>query len=221
MKKHSVSLNARTRTLVKKKTTCLREEKKIPAILYGKGIDNQMLEIDDVPFGKTFAVTGETTLVDLSIDGQPSTKVLIYDVQREPIHNSVLHVDFYSVKLDEKLTLKIPLVFTGESKAVKELGGVFVHPMAEIEVRCLPDNLVHELTVDIGSLMTFNDTITCGDIVLPSGIELIGHADEIVALVASPSSEEELKLEGKPLEDVSSVEVEKKGKKEEEHTEKK
>lgn len=211
----SITLNARNRTLLKKKTTCLRKEKKIPAILYGKDTDNCLLEVDAIPFSKVLLAAGETTLVDLLIEGNSPAKVLIHDVQREPVHNGIIHIDFYRVRMNEKLTLHIPLVFTGESKAVKELGGVFVHPMDEIEVRCLPNDLVHVINVDIGSLAAFDDVIKSGDLILPHGIELVGHTDEIIALVAAPANEEELKFEGKPVEDVASVEVEKKGKKEE------
>lgn len=215
MTKGTITLAAKTRTRLRKKVAALRREKMIPAILYGKGSSNQILEIEAVPFDKALQVAGETTLIDLSIDGGEETKILIYDVQREPIHNKVIHTDLFRVRMDEKLNIRIPIRFIGEAKAVKEFGGILVHQMSDVEVRCLPSDLVHEIDVDITPLATFDDVIFARTIVLPKGIELVQNHDEIVALVTPPISEDELKLNEKPVEDISSVEVEKKGKQDE------
>ncbi len=99
---------------------------------------------------------------------------------------------------------------------MKELGGIFVKNMDEVEVRCLPGDLVHEITVDLAKLATFEDAITLKDLIVSKGIEILGDLETIVATVTSPISEAELKaLDQAPIENVDQVAiVDEKGKKE-------
>ena len=125
-------------------------------------------------------------------------KVLINDIQRHPLSGQIIHIDFYKVKMTEKLTTDIPLVFVGESKAVKELGGILVKTLDHVKVECLPQDLVHELTVDLSSINTFDDAIHVSDLSLPSGLKVLTHGEEAIARVQPPRTEEEFKadLEG-------------------------
>ncbi|MEK7103749.1 MAG: 50S ribosomal protein L25 [Patescibacteria group bacterium] len=218
----TITLTAQQRTITGKKLAVLRAQKLVPAVLYGHKVENKLLSVPVVAFDKTYEKAGESALVDLAIDGGAPVKVLIHDVSRNPVKGFVEHVDFYQVNMKEKLETEIPLVFVGESKAVKELGGTLVKSIEELEVRCLPSDLVHEITVDISSLATFDDVIKVKDIVLPAGMEALDDGEEVLISVAEPASEEELAaLDEKPVEDVSAVEVEKKGKDEEEGDEEK
>jgi large subunit ribosomal protein L25 len=211
-------LEARTRDIVGKKVSSLREKGIIPGVLYGNNIAGKMISVAKVPFTKVFQKAGESTLVDLVIDNQPAVKVLIYDIQKDPLTDAFSHVDFYQVDMAKKITTEIPLKFIGESRAMKELAGILVKSVQELKVRCLPGDLVHEIFVDISVLNTFDDVIKISDIVLPSGITTLEHANDVVVNVTPPLSEAELKkLEEKPVEDVSTVaKVEEKKKKEEE-----
>lgn len=212
----NIVLQAKTRTILGKKVEALREQKLIPAVVYGVG-DSQSITLEYVPFEKAFRQSGESTLVDLVVDSGKPVKVLVHDVQREPIRSRITHVDFYQVKMDQKLTLNIPLKFIGEAKAVKELGGILVKQLDEVEVRCLPGDLVHEIEVDMSNLATFEDSIRFSDVHLPKGIELVSDSQAIVALVMPPVSEAELAaMEQQSTADVSTIEVVGKGKKEEE-----
>lgn len=201
------AIHAQAREVRGKKTRTLRSSGDLPAVLYGNGIANRNLTVSRNDFQRTYKVAGESTLVDLSVDKESPVKVIIQDVQRHPVTGAITHIDFHQVKMTEKITAEIPLNFIGESAAIKELGGVLVKNLDEIEVKALPGDLVHEITVDIGSLKTFDDMIRLKDIQLPPGIEAQDNLDEVICLVTPPRSEQEMAaLEEKVEEKVEAVE---------------
>lgn len=210
-------LSVNLRTASGKEVKHLRHQGLIPGVVYGHGISNQSISVDEKAFNKVYRQVGETTLFDLSIDSQPPVKVLIQDVQRHPVTGIIQHVDFHQVRMDEKLEVDIPLKYVGESPAVKELGAILVRAVNEVKVKCLPKDLVHEITVDLAGLKQFNDVITAGQIDLPAGLEIVSlDDDEVVATVTQPRSESELaELKAEVKEDVEAVKVEEKGKIEE------
>lgn len=210
-------LEAQLRDITGKKVSALREKGLIPAVLYGHNVKGKMVSVPEIPFTKVFQKAGESSLIDLAIGSEPAVKVLVYDIQKDPLTEAFTHVDFYQVDMTEKLTTEIPLKFVGESRAMKELAGILVKSVNELNVRCLPGDLVHEIEVDISPLVTFDDAIKISDIILPPGIEALNNANDVIATVTAPISEADLKaLEEKPVEDVTAVKVEEKKKKEEE-----
>ncbi|MBI2644723.1 50S ribosomal protein L25 [Candidatus Uhrbacteria bacterium] len=211
------NLEAQSRDITGKKISALREKGFIPGVLYGHHVSGKMVSIAEVPFIKVFQKAGESSLIDLVIDSQPPIKVLIYDIQKDPLTDKFSHIDFYQVDMTEKLTTEIPLKFIGESRAIKELGGILVKSVQELNVRCLPGDLVHEIEVNISSLATFEDVIKISDITLPKSIEVLDNKNNVIATITPPISEEDLKkLEEKPVEDVTAIKVEEKKKKKEE-----
>jgi len=199
-------LKAKTRQETGRQVKQLREQGLIPAVTYGNGIKSQNLVVEYNPFASVFKKAGASSLVDLIIDGGAPIKVLVYEVTQDPLSDRWAHIDFYQVKMTEKLRAKIPLKFVGEAPAVKELGGIFVKGFDEVEVECLPGDLVTTIEVDLSSLKTFADTLHLKDLKLPSGIELVLKTNEVLAKVAAPRSEEELKaLEEKPEEKVEEI----------------
>jgi large subunit ribosomal protein L25 len=216
----SIKLEATKRTLTGKAVSQLREKGLIPAVMYGKGQDSLTLEVSEQPFLKAFKAAGESTLIDLVVDGK-TNKVLIQEVAHDPLSDKIVHADFHKVSLTEKMHAKIPFVFVGESRAVKGLGGVLIKNVSELEVECLPTALVHEIPVDISKLENFGEIIHLKEIVIPPGITVKHlHGEDPIVSVAEPRSEEELKaLEEKPVETVEAVEVVKKEKAEGEEEE--
>lgn len=202
------SLTAKRRAVFGRATKTLRREQLIPAVLYGHGIATQPLQVASRAFERVYVAAKESSLVDLTIEGEPSVKVLIQAVQRDPLHGRFRHADFHQVRMTEKIETEIALRFDGEPAAVKELGGVLVKSLAKVKVSCLPGDLVQELPVDLTALKTFADAIHVRDIVVPAGIKILEGADEVVATVAPPRSEAELAaLEQKVEADVAAVEV--------------
>lgn len=167
----------------------------LAAVLYGKGVNNQSLKLKKTDFDKVFKVAGESNLITLNF-GKEDIKVLVKDIQRDALKNFVTHVDFYQVNMKEKITTEIPLHFVGESKAIKELGGVLIKDIDAVEVECLPGDLVDHIDVNISVLNTFEDAIRLDDLALPKGLVLAHHhSNEVVAAVIEPKVEEEPAVE--------------------------
>lgn len=182
---------------------------KVPAILYGKGIKNVMIWVDQQTFNKIFDEAGESTLIDLAVDDDDKDprRVLIYDVQYNPVAGNVEHADFYQVRMDEEIETDIELDFVGEAPAVKELGGVLVKNIDSINIRCLPADLPKEIIADISVLATFNDHIRIKDLEVSDKVQINLDSETVIAVVSPPRSEEELEeLETEVEEDISQVE---------------
>ena len=188
----TIKLEAKSRELVGKKVFKLRENGELPAVLFGHGDKNSNLQLDYVSFEKIYKEAGESTIIDLVVDGGKTSKAIISDVQYEPVKGRLSHVDFRIVKMDEKITAGSPLEFIGESKVVKEDGGSIVHNISEVEIECLPGDLIHEIIVDVSVLKTFDDVIMIKDLPLPKNVEIMGHEPEdVVALAVAVKEEKE------------------------------
>lgn len=162
----------------------------IPAVLYGPGLANQNLKLRRVDLEKAVKAGGESTLVELEIDGEKSVKVLLKDLQFHPLKNTLRHVDLYQVDMKKKITTEIPLQFVGESKAVKELGGMLIKNMDAIEVECLPSDMISSLDIDISVLKEIHDSIKVGDLKLPTTMHILNDLDTDIATVVEQAAEE-------------------------------
>lgn len=188
----------------------LRGQSLIPAVVYGKGVANRNVTVDYNSFIKAFRAAGESTLIDLDIEGDGVTKVLVKDTQKEPVSDRYSHLDFYQVNLKEKLRADIALEFKGEAPAVKELGGSLVKSLMSLRVECLPTDLVHAIEVDVTGLKAFGDMIRVKDIVAPKGIVILDNPEAAVVAAEAPMTEEQIKaLEGTPVTaDVTAIKTE-------------
>ena len=213
--KQKIELNAEKREVLGSAVKRLRKDGYLPAVLYGKGQETLPLQVLTQDFSKIYKLAGESTLVYINI-GDQSYPTIIHDITRDALSDELLHADFYKVRLDEKIKAMIPVVFENESSAVKDLGGIFVRNVNEMEVEGLPQELPHEIKIDISELKNFGDQILLKNVKLSAGLKLIGSEDEIIATIQEPISEEELQ---KSLEQstasVEDVEVIKKEKEEE------
>jgi len=215
-----IVLSAQPRNVFGRKLKVFRKQGQVPAILYGHNLKPVPLFLKKAEFEKVLVQAGTSTLIDLKIENEKPKKVLIHAVQKDPLTLAPLHVDLYQVKMTEKIVTEIPLKFVGEAPAVVELDGTLLVNRDNIEVECLPTDLVHEIEVDISSLKTFDDLIKVADLKIPKGLEVLNDPNEVVASVTPPRSEEELaELEAPVEEKVEEVEEVKKEKKEEEEEE--
>ena len=188
-----------------------KKEGFIPAVFYGSHAKSTPIFIDTIEFKKVLASAGESSSITLVTE--TGTEVaMIQDVQVHPVKGHVIHADFLVLEKGQKVHVKTPIVFEGESQAVKE-GGVLVKVMYELSVEADPSKLPHEFVVDISKLATSSDVIHVSDIKLPAGVELYHvQAEDVVASISITAEES---AEVAPV-DLSAIEVEKKGKKEEE-----
>ncbi len=207
-------LKAKIRKELGKKIKNLRKQGILPAVLYGPKIKNLNIELDLKEFENIFAKAGESSLISLEID-KDKFLVLIHEVKKDPLTEKLIHVDFYQPILTEEIEASVPIIFEGEALAVKELSGTLVKEIQEIDVKALPQNLPHEIKVNIDGLKTFEDEILVKDLKLPEGVKVQKKPNEIVAVVTPPEKVEE-ELE-KPIEEkVGEVEGAEEKEKEEE-----
>ena len=208
-----LTLSAKKRKDTGKKVKKIREQGMLPGVLYGPKIESQPLEIDLKEFEGVYREAGESSLISLDL-AKEKFLVLIHAVEIDVLSQKAIHVDFYQPRLDEEIEAMIPLVFEGEAAAVRDLGGTLVKNIHEVEVKALPQNLPHEIKVNIDKLKTFEDSVLIQDLSLPQGVKVLKEADEAVVFVASPEKiEEEL---AKPIEEkVEEVEKDKEKKEEE------
>lgn len=184
----------------------LRANGEIPAVFYGPKEAATSITITRKDFDKVLSQAGESTVITLTGDlGEHDA--MIHEVDRDPVTGTSRHVDFYVVEKGKKIRVHVPVEFEGVPPAVKELGGILVKVMHEIEVEALPKDLPHALHADVTTIVDFHTQVTAAEIKLPQGVELVTKPEEIVAMVAAPKEE----VEEAPV-DISSIEVEKKGK---------
>lgn len=214
-KQQKIELNAQKRIVVGSGLNGLRKSGYLPAVLYGKNQESIPLQVPVKDFKKAFEAAGESTLIFVNVDSQ-AYPTIIHDIAKDAISDDILHVDFYKVNLDEKIKAKVAVVFQGESPAVKDLGGIFVRNINELEIEAFPQDLPHEIVIDVTSLKNMGDQILVKDLKLDSKLKAVAEADEIVATVQEPMSEAELEkaLEA-PTTTIEDVEVIKKEKEEE------
>ncbi|MFA7252256.1 MAG: 50S ribosomal protein L25 [Candidatus Paceibacterota bacterium] len=192
---------------LKESLDSLRSAFKLPAVYYGKKEASTPIKLNLIDFKRALKTAGESTII--SLDGAGiDVDVLIHDVDLDPVTDVPIHVDFYAIEKDKKLSVGVPLEFVGVSPAVKDLGAVLVKVAHEIEIEALPKDLPGKLEADISALVNFDSVITAADIKLPSGVSLKGKPEEVIASVYEPKEEV---IETAPV-DLSSIEVEKKGK---------
>jgi large subunit ribosomal protein L25 len=192
----------------------LRKGGEIPAVFYGAGKESTSVVVSIVDFKKVWRDAGESSAVVLKAEGG-DVDVLIHEVQVDPVNGEPIHVDFLAIDMKKKIKVNVPLEFEGVAGAVKSGIGNLVKVLHEIEIEALPKDLPHNLVVDISTLNTLEDVVTVGDIKLPAGVEAITPATEVVASIVAQVEEKE---EVAPV-DLSAIEVEKKGKKDEEGAE--
>src|SRR3989338_4674011 len=194
------------------KLNVLRKAGRIPAVFYGAGKENTPISISNTEFKKIWRQAGESSAVKVST-GNTDVDVLIHEVQVDPVTSEPIHVDFLAIDMKKKIKVKVLLEFTGVSGAVKSGIGNLVKVLHEIEIEALPADLPHNLAVDISPLETLENQVFVSDIKLPSGVVAITHGGDVVASIVAQVEEKE---EVAPPVDLSAIEVEKKGKKEEE-----
>lgn len=190
------------------------EEKEgmLKAVYYGAKEESQPIFVDAIEFEKLYREAGQSTVISLEGEGK-KLQAMVKDVSYEPVKYVPNHIDFYTVEKGVKIDAHIPLEFIGVSEAVKTLGGQLVKVMHELHVEAEPTKLPSELEIDISVLDTLDSVIVAGDIKLPAGVELYRtEPDEVIASIAKAEEED---LSAPVSGDISGIEVEEKGKKEE------
>lgn len=184
------SLKASPRTITGKHVARLRRAGQLPAVVYGRGEPSTNVQLDTHEFEQLRRHAGPNTLIDLSIDGEKPRPILVQEVQLNHVTGRMLHADLYLVRMTDELTVDVPLVPTGKSEAIEDLGGTLLHVTENVRIKALPDHLPQSITYDLAPLATFDDAIHVRDLAIPEDVTLLTDLDEIVAKVAPPRVEE-------------------------------
>lgn len=209
-----IELVAHKRDLLGKKVRFLRREGITPVNLYGHGLESTSLQIETPALKKALAQAGRTSLVHLKVGSAKRPHVaIVRGIQRDPVKGELLHVDFYQVRMDEKLKIAVPLVLMGKAPAVKDLGGILVQEMGSIEVECLPADMPHSIETDISGLVQLDQAIHVKDLHVADGVTILADPGKVVAKIAR------LRIEVEAVEAVAAPEAEAEAEVEEEGAE--
>ncbi|MDD3861738.1 MAG: 50S ribosomal protein L25 [Candidatus Gracilibacteria bacterium] len=188
MDKLTLEVQARDKSI---KAKDLLAKDLIPAIFYGKGIENMEFQMNYQAFRKAYKQAGSNTIIELKTEDGKTFNVLASSVQLNPVTDMIVHVDFINVRMDEEIQTEVPLKFVGTSLAVKNDSGTLTSNVDALKVKCLPKDLVHEIEVSIEPLVDFNAIIRVKDLTIPQGITVLTPEDELVATVVPPREEKE------------------------------
>lgn len=199
-----LTLTVDKRDVLGKKTRFLRRQGITPVHVFGHGIKSLSLQCGTVELKQLIATAGETRLIKLQIEGEKEPKnVFIKEVQKDPFGKELFHVDFYQVKMGEKMQVAIPIVLVGESPALKGKGRMMSHGITELSIECTPDKVPPQIEVDITILEELDQSIFVKDIVLDPDItvhddpeQLIVKISEVLVVEEEPVVAEEEGVEG-------------------------
>jgi large subunit ribosomal protein L25 len=168
----------------------LRAAGRIPAVLYGRGVESKAISVDPSALQRLLqrGGAGMNTLIELTVDGTART-VLVKELQRDPVRGRFLHTDFYLVEHDKTVEVSVPIRLLGRPQGV-ELGGILDHPLREIELECLPGAIPESVDVEVSEL-DIGDSIHVRDLELPEGVSVRTDGNLAVASVIAPAVVEE------------------------------
>jgi len=195
MRGQQVELPVRTRAEAGKSAARrLRAQGRIPAVIYGRDMDSIPLSVEASAFSRALSETAwRSTLLKLDVEGDVAERyptVMIMEVQRDPVRNRLLSIDFHRVSLQEKLHTHVPVIHVKQSPGVRQ-GGILEHITHEVLIECLPSDIPDHFEADISGL-EIGGTLRVRDLVAPSGVRILSLADETVILVAPPVRMEEV-----------------------------
>jgi large subunit ribosomal protein L25 len=203
-----MQLKASTRELLGKRSRRLHGQGKLAAVVYGHDTKPTPLTLDRLEFQKVFVKSGRTHLVDLVVDGGRTEKVLVREIQTHPRRLGPIHVDFYQVNLEEKITVEVPVHLVGESAAVKRGDADVLQPIHALRVECLPSDIPEAFEVDLTPLEDIESELRVSDLSVPKGVTVLLDPEELVVKIVHkremkveeevPAAEAAVPVEGEP-----------------------
>jgi large subunit ribosomal protein L25 len=166
----------------------IRFQKKVPAVIYGHGRPTQSLEVDAQALEQALhGVEPASTIIELTLEGKKA-RTLIREIQRHPVRPDIIHVDFYEIHADEKVTLKVPVHLVGTPDGVRNAGGVLDQVTREVEIEVLPEQIPDRVELDVTALI-IGRSLHVRDLSIPNAT-ILTHADLTIATVVPPRTEE-------------------------------
>ena len=168
--------------------TRLRRAGMVPGVVFGKGEDSVPVQVEAKTFETLYRSAGRTSVVKFRLPGASRAKSgIIKSVQRHPLTGSALHVDYFLVNLRQEMEIEVPIVYTGEAPAVELTGGTLLHNLSSVVVRALPNDIPHELSIDVSSLQTLDDAIKVADLPIDTEkVHFVTDPETVIATVVPP-----------------------------------
>jgi large subunit ribosomal protein L25 len=212
-----LELAAAPRRVTGKQVKALRRAGQVPAILYGRNVEPVSIQLDVKPLNRVLSRAGQSRLIKLTVQGQAEPHMaLARAIHREPITGNLYHVDFMAVSMTEKIKVQVQVILVGESPAVQRGEGVLVHAINNVEIQCLPGDLIDAIRVDVSALDKIDAQVVVKELKVSEGIEILASPDEMVVRVTPVKEEKAEEVVVPTGEAAAEVEVIEKGKKEEE-----
>jgi large subunit ribosomal protein L25 len=196
-----VELKVVPREVLGKKVRALRREGITPANIYGNRIDSQAVQVPSDELLRVLKVAGRNEIVFITLDGGEARPTFVHDIQRNPITDAILHVDFLQIDLSKKLKIDVPLHIEGSAPAVETYQGILVQSLDHVTVETLPTSVPSYIVADVSVLEEIDAALHVSDLPLPEGVEMVTDGEQLVAKVAPPvvekieEEEEEEELE--------------------------
>ncbi len=188
-KKERLELPVIKRDIVGKNVKKLRREGKLPGNVYGEEFKSTAVTVHHIDFSKVYRHAGETSVVYLHLDKE-EIPVLVQNIQKHPLDNRVLHIDFRKVNLKKKIEAQVPITFVGESEAVAKKNGVLLTLADTLTVEALPDALPDHIEVDISTLVDIDNEIKISDLKKNTEFEFTDEPEKIIVRVNEHKEEE-------------------------------
>jgi large subunit ribosomal protein L25 len=184
-------LTATSRTETGKAVAHLRKAGKVPAVVFGHGLESISVTLDAHEFDLLRRTIHSNSIISLEIDGKDKRRVMVHGIHIDPRTRHLLHVDLFALKSGEEVTVEVPLHTTGEAYAATKLGGTLLHTVDRVRVRALPEALPEAFEVSVEPLVDFDAAIHLRDVAMPAGVTLLADPDEVVAKVIPQRAVEE------------------------------
>lgn len=179
-----IELALASRETLGKKVRFLRHQGVTPVHLFGHGIESLALQCETAQLKRVLAEAGRTKLIDLKLDRKKPRKAVVREVQRSPKTSELLHVDFYQVRMEEKIRVEVPIVLTGEAPALKLKENMLEHYLTSLTVECLPDEIPADIELDLSPLVETDDAIRVKDIHLGEKITVLNEPETAVVRIS-------------------------------------
>ncbi len=206
-------IEASRREVTGKQVGALRRQGKLPGVIYGANFASTPIVMDLKEASHVLAHASQSHIITINLEGKEHA-TLVREKQRDFIRGTLLHVDFQAVSLTETIRTKVSIEVTSTAPAVKNYNGVVVTGLDEVEVECLPQDLVDKFTVDISSLEEIGDAIYVRDLDVPAKMQVLDDPDEVLVVITGGAAE--IAEEEEAAEALAEPEVIERGKKEEE-----
>lgn len=184
-----VELKVTPREVFGKKVRALRREGITPASIYGNKIESQAVQAPSDELLRVLRAAGRSEIVYITLDGGDARPTFVHDIQRNPITDVILHVDFLQIDLSKKLKIEVPLHIEGTPPAVETYQGILVQSLDHVTVETLPISVPSYIVADVSSLEEIDSALHVSDLTLPEGVEMVTDGEQLIAKVAPPAVE--------------------------------